>query len=290
MGENATPRRELVRRLLIVLCAAALIVSGGFIIDDLYQRFRTERLDDDVRQLYPGSSWLPWGLMASARAEDVPEPTLPPLQEDFVQLYETNSHVIGWLKAGESIDHPVVQFNNEYYLTHNFYGREDSNGTLFLNEANTLFPRDDVLLIHGHNMRARTMFGTLMKYESYDYLCQYPLISFRTIYDSQEVWYVPIAAFNASMIPGEKGYFDITGIRFDEDVQEGGERVAYQAYLDALRERSLWMSPVDVTTDDPLLMLVTCSYRNEDGRFMLVCRMLREAETADAVAAAFTQE
>ena len=47
---------------------------------------------------------------------------------------------------------------------------------------------------------------------------------------------------------------------------------------------------VDVNAEDELLMLVTCSYQHEDGRFMLICRKLRPDETPEAVKALFTQE
>ena len=53
------------------------------------------------------------------------------MQEDFARLYEENPDVIGWLTAGETIDLPVVQRDNEYYLSHNYFGEWDSNGTVY---------------------------------------------------------------------------------------------------------------------------------------------------------------
>ena len=38
-----------------------------------------------------------------------------------------------------------------------------------------------------------------------------------------------------------------------------------------------------MTVEDKLLMLVTCSYFQEDGRFVLVCRALRENETPEQI-------
>lgn len=215
------------------------------------------------------------------------------VQEDFLKLYEANKDIVGWLKAGDRIDDPVVQRDNDYYLTHNFYGKSDSNGTLFLNMNNALIPRDDVLLIHGHNMRSGAMFGTLLKDMNYEYMCQYPLISFRTIYDAEDVYYTPIAAFNASMMPENAEYFDITQIVFEDDTPDGTEGTerkskAYQAYLEDLDERTIWKPLVDVNVEDELLMLVTCSYFQEDGRFVLVCRKLREDEDPERLAALYS--
>lgn len=248
---------------------------------------------------------------AVATVDEAMQPTptqepIPELHADFQEHYDDNRDIIGWLKAGENIDYPIVQADNEFYLDHDYEGKYDSNGTLFLNMNNQLWPRDEVLLIHGHNMLSGAMFGRLMKYEKYDYLCKYPVVEFRTIYDDEAVYYAPISAFNASMLPYNRKYFDITQIVFDDDPDEDGTNVGegadtadgetvrksteLQTYLDALQEWSLWESPVDVNVDDELLMLVTCSYYHDDGRFVLVCRKLRSDETRESVEALFTAE
>ena len=218
----------------------------------------------------------------------------PSVAAVLADAYAQNDDLVGWLKAGEGIDLPVVQSDNTYYLDHGFTGEEDRNGTLFLNMNNQLFPPDDVLLIHGHNMKDGSMFGTLPKFERYDYAKEHPLVTFQTIYDEEPVYYVPVSVFNASMLPDHSRYFDITQIVFPDD--EAGEVTdsstfrqssAFKAYLDELRAVSLWESPVDVNVDDKLLMLITCSYDLEDGRLMVVCRRLRDGETPEEVAGLF---
>ena len=218
----------------------------------------------------------------------------PSVAADLADAYAQNDDLVGWLKAGEGIDLPVVQSDNTYYLDHGFTGEEDRNGTLFLNMNNQLFPPDDVLLIHGHNMKDGSMFGTLPKFERYDYAKEHPLVTFQTIYDEEPVYYVPVSVFNSSMLPDHSRYFDITQIVFPDD--EAGEVTdsstfrqssAFKAYLDELRAVSLWESPVDVNVDDKLLMLITCSYDLEDGRLMVVCRRLRDGETPEEVAGLF---
>ena len=218
----------------------------------------------------------------------------PSVAADLADAYAQNDDLVGWLKAGEGIELPVVQSDNTYYLDHGFTGEEDRNGTLFLNMNNQLFPPDDVLLIHGHNMKDGSMFGTLPKFERYDYAKEHPLVTFQTIYDEEPVYYVPVSVFNASMLPDHSRYFDITQIVFPDD--EAGEVTdsstfrqssAFKAYLDELRAVSLWESPVDVNVDDKLLMLITCSYDLEDGRLMVVCRRLRDGETPEEVAGLF---
>ena len=37
-------------------------------------------------------------------------------------------------------------------------------------------------------------------------------------------------------------------------------------------------------------MLITCSYQYENGRFLLICRKLRDGETPETVSALFQEE
>ena len=243
---------------------------------------RADRIQNETGKLYYGGNVLDF-LMSSAHAEETEDRQI---QSDFAELYAANADVVGWLKAGENIDGPVVQRDNEYYLTHDFYGSADSNGTLFLNAVNSIEPRDDVLLIHGHNMRSGAMFGKLAYFREYDYLKQYPIIMFRTIYDAQEMYYTPVYAFDVSMQADNSEYFDITRVNFDDE----NESDAFCEYLSAMQKLSLWRAEADVTENDKLLMLVTCSYKQEDGRFVLVCRALRDDETVEGINAVYSDE
>lgn len=289
--------RKIIYALLTVVMVISLVIAGAIVAIDLVDLWRAGNVSNEVQQLYrPGASggWLAALIGAASAEEEIPlaedgarEETLAPVelpdvQEDFLLLYEKNPDVIGWLTAGETIDLPVVQRDNEYYLSHNYFGEWDSNGTVFLNERNVFYPRDSILLLHGHNMRSGAMFGTLVKYEKADYAFAHALLTFRTLYEEETAYYVPVAAFHASMLADEAGYFDVTPMNFD--TQE-----AFQAYLDAVLKRSAWTSPVDVNTQDELLMLLTCSYYHADGRFVLLCRKLREGETAEEMQRLFEQ-
>lgn len=293
---NETTRKTLYV-LLTVVMVVSLGIAGAIVAIDLVDLWRAGSVSSEVQQLYrPGASggWLSALIGAASAEEAVPAaendirderfaPVEPPdIQEDFLLLYEKNPDVIGWLTAGETIDLPVVQRDNEYYLSHNYFGEWDSNGTVFLNERNVFYPRDSILLIHGHNMRSGAMFGTLVKYERADYAFAHALLTFRTLYEEETPYYVPVAAFHASMLADAAGYFDVTPMNFDTEE-------AFQAYLDAALKRSAWTAPVDVNTQDELLMLLTCSYHHADGRFVLLCRRLREGETAEDMQRLFEQ-
>ena len=57
---------------------------------------------------------------------------------EYQALYEINSDIVGWVNIGNGLlSTPVMQRDNEYYLTHNFYGEEDNHGQVFLDERNS---------------------------------------------------------------------------------------------------------------------------------------------------------
>ena len=207
----------------------------------------------------------------------------PALQQKFMtsDFYYANPSFVGFLQAGVSVVEPVVYSNdNEYYLTHNFNNEEDAAGAAFMDMRCSLWPRSQQIVIHGHNMKNKTVFGSLDDMGDIDNLKQYPTVQFDTIYEDGT--YVVFAAFNASMNTDESSYFDVARYDFATEAE-------FQAYLDEVLERSMYDIPVDVSYEDELLTLVTCSYHQDNGRFLLFTRKLRANETAESVSALVAQ-
>ena len=197
--------------------------------------------------------------------------TPPPVQESFAELLALNPETVGYLRAGESISLPVVQRrnDNEYYLNHSFEGEESLAGTLFLDGSNLLVPEDDNLIIYGHNMRNGTMFHALSLYESAEYIRKNPVVQFDTLYENR--LYVPFAAFTATMDAGSERYLDIRQFLFDEN--------SFELFALKMEKLSTIDTGVDVRYGDRLLLLVTCEYLYDNGRFVVALRELRPGET-----------
>lgn len=219
-------------------------------------------------------------LTGCALAEPVAEATLPPMQESFAELYAQNPHVVGWLEMDPDIALPVVQWDNSFYMDHDFDGNESVAGTLFVDSRNTLWPQDDHILIYGHNMKDGSMFGSLNNYRNVGFLRATTCIQFNTIYGDAQ--YVPFALFDASMTKDDPNYFKLIRLNFNEEQP-------FDAFLADVQSRSLFDIPVDVNEDDQLLSLVTCSYSMDNGRFIIMCRKLREDETPEQMEALLQQ-
>ena len=202
-------------------------------------------------------------------------PTEPPPQESFAELLRYNPDTVGYLSIGEIVDLPVVQRenDNEYYLTHAYSGEEAREGALFLDGANRL--SDENLIIYGHNMRNGTMFGKLSSFGEREFLLKNAVVRFDTLYEN--ALYVPFAMFEASMDENDAHYFDVRQIVFDE--------TSFELFVLKLRGRSVFDVPVEVEYGDQLLTLVTCSYNDDDGRYIVALRKLREGETEEEMRA-----
>ena len=271
------------RAILTFLMVGALLCAAMLALGDIWNYWQSREKQEQVQSLYTPTGFLP-ELFPTALAEEtenadlnlfaVPEP--PEIQKDFQKLCEANVDTAGWLTAGEDISYPIVKRDNEYYLDHDFYGKHDSNGTLFLNEATSIWPMNQVMVIHGHCMRGRAMFGELRRYKDESYVRKFPTVTFRTIYEENTSYYAPFAAFDASALETDPWYFNFLQTDFarEEDAQ---------AYLNSIEAKSYWHTQLDVQPTDQILVLVTCSYIQNNGRFALFCRRLRDDEKPEDV-------
>lgn len=197
--------------------------------------------------------------------------TPPPVQESFRALLDRNPETVGYIRVGEEISLPVVQRknDNQYYLNHNFDGEESNGGTLFLDGTNLLIPEDMNLIVYGHNMKNGTMFHPLSLYAETDFLKKHGTVYFDTIYKNRA--YVPFAVLTASMDPDSKSYINIRQFIFEPE--------DFDAYVERLKALSIYDMEVDVQYGDSLLLLVTCEYTHDNGRFMVALRAVRDDET-----------
>lgn len=203
---------------------------------------------------------------------DTPEPTIEvtplgeqaPVEVNFQELAAINADVAAWIYSeGTDIDYPVVQRNNSYYLNHSFDGKSASRGTLFIHEDNANDFSDDNTCIYGHNM-TRTgdgvMFSSLVSYKKQAYYEAHPVMYLLTPDGDYKV-----EIFAAYLI-------DI----FDDRIpMHFGDKADYQSYLDEIRERSDITTSVEVTAEDRILTLATCTQDHESAeRYLVVGKLV----------------
>lgn len=198
------------------------------------------------------------------------------IQDRFIPLLQINPETVGWIKVGNLADEPVVYRDNEFYLNHDFYQKKSSSGTVFVDVENTDLENDKYVIVYGHDLRDGSKFGSLKEYLNIEQLKNNIVIEWSSLYSSEAEKYVVFSVFDSSMLEENKNYFDLR--RFDEIDLDGTKK-----FIEEIRERSLYDIPVDVTAEDQIMVLVTCSYKHEDGRLLIFCRKARKTEDVNTL-------
>ncbi|MBE5957483.1 MAG: sortase [Lachnospiraceae bacterium] len=189
----------------------------------------------------------------------------------FSKLYEYNSDIRGWLHIdGTNVDYPVLQAINgsDFYLTHDFEGNKDKNGSLYI-DGNTHISSKN-LVIHGHNMKSTgMMFHELEKYNNISYYLKHPYFTFDTLFDESK-WII----ISIMKLPGDfstAGGFNYIKSSFNNSDE-------YLNFLYEIKLRSIYNIPITVNERDSLVMLSTCSYELDNYRTVIVARKKRKGE------------
>ena len=192
---------------------------------------------------------------------------LPELRE----IYELNHDLVGWILIPNTlVDYPVVQTeDSEYYLDHDFYGNDNINGQIILDTLCDPYTPSYNLVISGHHMKNESMFGGLTKYASKSYWSTHRFVEFDSLMTRKQ--YVIFAAFySADYDEDEEGF------RYNADIQY---RKDAEMWLSEIHENEIYDTGIDAEFGDEFITLTTCSHaRRRDGRFVLVCRRIREGE------------
>lgn len=117
---------------------------------------------------FPSASEKKERESADSRTDIAQTYGLPDIDED--KLLSMNSEYAAWLFVPEAgIDLPVVfPPDNGKYLKRTFLGETNSSGCLFFDSGSAPLSSGNSI-IHGHNMRNGTMFGSLKKFLDKEY-------------------------------------------------------------------------------------------------------------------------
>ncbi len=308
--------KEIIRKLVYITAVAVLIYSFYGVLEykfgsndmhesndylsNLYNKGDDEQDDNPVQPVAtdtPDNTDNP-DVSASVSSDDTAQtqPDLPINPEDlkypagiiskFKPLYDINPEVIGWLtidgitdaKGGNYIDYPVLQCgDNDYYLSHDFYGREKNYGALFA-DYHVKITRESGpknTIIYGHNMGAGTFFSHLHDYKKrVSFVSEHRLVTYSTLWEKND--YIIVGCF-------------LTGIREDQDnipifryhiAFDFEDNTDFIEWYANVMYRSYYTSDIPCSIDDEYLTLSTCSNEIYDSRFVVIARKLRDGEDA----------
>ena len=184
-------------------------------------------------------------------------------------LYSMYPDLVGWLKVdGTPIDYPVMQdrTGEEYYLTHNFEGKDDNKGNPFISADASIEPMDQNIVIYGHNVRDGSQFGDLDYYLDKKFYEKHPVITFDTIYETGT--YQIVAVVKTHVKQEDEAGFRYYWFRNYENRDE------FQDLLDFIEENRLYDTGEHLSYGDTTIMLSTCEYTVNNGRLVVIAKRI----------------
>ena len=209
---------------------------------------------------------------------------------NFEQLYDINPDIVGWISIPGiylsdtdgtlAINYPVVQTgDNDYYLTHDFFGVEQDYGALYIDyRANAAGEnRSSNVTIYGHNMKTEYYLHHLRDYNrlSPTFVSEHRIVDFSTLYENEK--YIIIGAFLVSVNEED----DNQPLFRYHNCVEFKDLSSFDYWYKNVMYRNYWKTDIECTADDEYLTLSTCSFDISDSRFVVVARKLREGEDPD---------
>lgn len=184
---------------------------------------------------------------------------------DWKALKKVNPDVQGWLyQKGTVINYPVVQgTDNDTYLHTRFDKQWSGGGTLFVDCRMEKDFKGFNSIIYGHHMKDGSMFRSIRGYTKEDgYYDKHKTLELATPHGNYHL--VVFSAF-------------ITKATDEDTYKMTYDEAEKQAYIDRAWERSelpITRDSVDVTKNDRLVTLSTCTYDYEEARYILMCKMV----------------
>ena len=199
------------------------------------------------------------------------------------EVYGMNEDCAGWISIdGTVIDYPVMQtpFDEQYYLNRDFDGKysaygciiadtdsEIGTGTIAADYSDGSRPSTNIIL-HGHNMKNGTMFGSLDKYRDKGFEQQHPIIKFSSLYEDRE--YEICSVFLSQVY--KKSETDVFKYYqfFNADTED-----EFNDFYDNIKKMSMYDTGVDASFGDEFITLSVCAYHVENGRLVVVGKRIR---------------
>ncbi len=277
------PASEIIRKIIMIISVLAIIGSAGYLFNDyVIMPYMNDKSMDELQNMIGDSTAV---IDKQTMEEKYPGVDFPAgMLEKYADLYARNQDFVGWIKIdGLDISLPIVRGeNNSKYLKTDFDGKKNKYGSIFMNCSNSVESLDYNTTLFGHYMKDEKMFGNLTQYKSVQGYKKAPVIEFNTIYGDYK-WKVFAVMITNGTSDGDNGYL------FNYMFTDLSSNEAVEDFLGEIKLRSIYYPEVDIALSDKILTLSTCTYELEEGRLVVMARMVRpgESESVDVDAVRF---
>ena len=255
-----------------MILVGVLVVSSVKIISYLKEQKDTERINDNINQdfISPDDTAGDTDTDGDGTGGDSQETQKPvkkdeeSIKVDFTAMQAKYPDVVGYVySANTTLQLPIVQSadeGGEYYLYRDIDGKDNKNGTVFLDiRCNSDFTSQNNL-IYGHNMKTGMMFASLMNYKSQSYYEAHPYFYL----------YTPNQTYKVNLF---------AGCIVDHDADVYATSLS-DSYLQQCINESTFKSGSGVPTGS-ILTLSTCDYDFDNARYVLMGELIPVKNPAD---------
>lgn len=178
----------------------------------------------------------------------------------YKEILPINKEVVGWIKFDNSkINYPITQHSdNEYYLHNDADNNPSIYGSVYLDYRNSKDIDDENNVIYGHNMRDGSMFNDILKLKDKKFFEENPDIYISDLY-KEFTWKI----FAVYVVNADTETIDIN---YDTDEE-------FLDYIKSCETRSLFKRDVNLSKDDKIITLVTCSYETDNSRTIVQAKL-----------------
>ena len=260
----------ILKRVLFTVSLFTAVITAFLLVDNAQAGKKSRERLNTVRNTYEkGVEKLEAADDTSSKSDvhvDINELSAASLQ--IKNMQEKNPELAGWLKIpGTGIDHPVMLKENdtEFYLSHGFDRKEDKNGCLTLDGRTSGELSDDILIIHGHNLRSGEMFGSLKDYLDESFLYRHDVIELDTGSDRRYYQIIAVVLTTAEREEDGFSFYDIIDFRDEEE---------FQSFIDRAKQASVHRIAATALYGTKLMILSTCEYSRNDGRLLVIAKQM----------------
>ena len=181
---------------------------------------------------------------------------------DFAELRKVNKDIIAWIMVdGTNVNYPVVKTDdNDYYLNHDIVKNMKASGWIFMDYRNETDLSNQNTIFYGHNLLNKTAFGSLANVFTDKWFKKSNHYVVVRTPDTKLVYQV----FSCYYIDPEVYY--LQNVFYDMKY--------YKEFLDTIKGRSIYDFGLDVSAEDKIITLSTCTDDNK-GRKVIHAKLVK---------------
>lgn len=224
----------------LIIGTVLILASVVLLASTLWDYKKAEHTYDELEETY---------VTVPEEAEESENWWYEDVNIELTELAAENQDVIGWIRFDhiDVLSYPVMYSgDDETYLRTDIYGNNSTSGSIFMEGACNPDFEDYHTILYGHNMKNLSMFGSLKQYKTEGF---YKENQYFTVYTADMAYRYQIFSYRDVLETDE-----VYTVGFGPDEK-------YEEFISEMLRKSYEDTGVEVTKEDKVLTLSTCSTR-----------------------------